>query len=273
MKLAADLTKDTPLLQVENLHVSYGTNVALSGATLAVSAGRICGLAGMNGSGKSTLFKSIMNAVTRQSGTVEVAGMEANLARKRGLIGYVAQSEEIDWDFPISVNQVVMMGRYGFMGPMRRPREADRQAVNKALEMVDLRDLRHRQIGALSGGQKKRVFIARAIAQGAPLMLLDEPFAGVDKYSEANIIELLHRLAHSGTGLIVSTHDLASLGKLCDEVVLLYRKVVYHGDVAGALRPENLAKAFGLNSEDATADELAKEATGRTDTSPERNPK
>ncbi|WP_278971902.1 metal ABC transporter ATP-binding protein [Mobiluncus mulieris] len=254
MNHTAELEKKPPLLQVTNLHVSYGTNVALTGATLAVSAGRICGLAGMNGSGKSTLFKSIMNSVPRLAGTVEVAGMDANVARKRGLIGYVAQSEEIDWDFPVSVNQVVMMGRYGFMGPLRRPRAADREAVNKALELVELADLRHRQIGALSGGQKKRVFIARAIAQGAPLMLLDEPFAGVDKYSEAAIVELLRRLAAQGTGLVVSTHDLASMGKLCDEAVLLYRRVVYHGDVDGALRPENLAKAFGLSDSEDTAE-------------------
>lgn len=237
---------EPPLLEVKDLHVSYGTNVALAGATLAVSAGVICGLAGMNGSGKSTLFKTIMNSVPRLAGTVEVAGLDANAARKRGLIGYVAQSEEIDWDFPVSVKQVVMMGRYGFMGPRRRPRPEDREAVEQALEMVELQDLRHRQIGALSGGQKKRVFIARAIAQGAPLMLLDEPFAGVDKYSEANIVELLRRLAAGGTGLVVSTHDLASLGKLCDEVVLLYRRVVYHGGVEGALDPANLALAFGL---------------------------
>lgn len=238
-----------PLLQVRGVEVSYGTNVALAGATMSVAAGRICGLAGMNGSGKSTLFKAIMHSVPRQAGDVLVAGVDSGVARKRGLIGYVAQSEDIDWDFPVNVEQVVMMGRYGFMGPMRRPRAADREAVDRALELVELADLRHRQIGALSGGQKKRVFIARAIAQGAPLMLLDEPFAGVDKYSEAAIVALLRRLAEGGTGLVVSTHDLASMGKLCDEVVLLYRKVVYHGDVEGALRPENLAKAFGLGGD------------------------
>lgn len=248
-------TEPVPLLQVRGVEVSYGTNVALAGATMSMAAGRICGLAGMNGSGKSTLFKAIMHSVPRQAGEVLVAGMDSGVARKRGLIGYVAQSEDIDWDFPVNVEQVVMMGRYGFMGPMRRPRVADREAVEHALELVDLADLRHRQIGALSGGQKKRVFIARAIAQGAPLMLLDEPFAGVDKYSEAAIVSLLRRLAEDGTGLVVSTHDLASMGKLCDEVVLLYRKVVYHGDVAGALRPENLAKAFGLSgNEDAVSD-------------------
>ncbi|WP_252865001.1 metal ABC transporter ATP-binding protein [Mobiluncus mulieris] len=122
----------------------------------------------MNGSGKSTLFKSIMNSVPRLAGTVEVAGMDANVARKRGLIGYVAQSEEIDWDFPVSVNQVVMMGRYGFMGPLRRPRAADREAVNKALELVELADLRHRQIGALSGGQKSGYLLPALLPKAPP---------------------------------------------------------------------------------------------------------
>ena len=236
-----------PILEVSDLHVRYGANVALEGASLTVPRGQICGLVGMNGSGKSTLFKAITNSVSYQKGSIKVTGIDANQARKQRLIGYVAQNEEIDWDFPVNVNQVVMMGRYGFMGPTRRPKSADLAAVQAALEMVELQDLQQRQIGALSGGQKKRVFIARAIAQGAPLLLLDEPFAGVDKYSETNIVDLLRKISAKGTTVVVSTHDLASLEKLCDEVVLLYRRGVYQGKPAGALDPQNLAKAFGLN--------------------------
>lgn len=157
------------------------------------------------------------------------------------------QSEDIDPTFPISVRDVVMMGRYGALGLTRRPRAVDRVAVAEALERVELSDLAGRQIGQLSGGQRKRVFVARAIAQGASLLLLDEPFAGVDKRSEATIVRLLRELAASGRSVLVSTHDLHALPQLADDAVLLLRTVMFHGPVREALEPERLATAFGLD--------------------------
>ncbi|WP_061961409.1 metal ABC transporter ATP-binding protein [Demequina flava] len=236
----------TPALEIDNVSVSYGEVAALTGCTLSLAPGQVTGLIGMNGSGKSTLFKSIMGVVAPQMGTIRVDGADAAKARRAQRVSYVPQSEDVDWDFPLSVWDVVMMGRYGLMGPMRRPSRADRAAVEEALERVELADLAGRQIGQLSGGQRKRAFVARGIAQGASLMLLDEPFAGVDKRSERTIIALLRDLAADGRTVLVSTHDLHALPSLADEAILLLRRVLYQGDVAGALEPENLTRAFGL---------------------------
>lgn len=201
----------------------------------------------MNGSGKSTLFKSIMGMVRPDHGRVLLDGGSPALARKHGLIGYVPQSEDVDWSFPVSVHDVVMMGRYAHQGITRRPRAADREAVAEALERVELTGFADRQIGQLSGGQRKRAFVARGIAQGAGIMLLDEPFAGVDKRSEATIVRLLRELADDGRTILVSTHDLHALPQLADEAVLLLHRVLFHGSVAEALTPERLALAFGLD--------------------------
>jgi manganese transport system ATP-binding protein len=237
-------------IEVRGLSVSYGEVNALDAVDLAVAAGRVTGLIGMNGSGKSTLFTSILGLVRPTAGTVSLAGGDPAVARKRGLVGYVPQSEDVDWSFPVSVRDVVMMGRYGHQGIMRRARQADRVAVDEALERVELSDLADRQIGALSGGQRKRAFVARGIAQDAGILLLDEPFAGVDKRSEATIVRLLRELAASGRTVLVSTHDLHALPELADEAVLLLRRVLFHGSVAEALEPLNLARAFGLDAEE-----------------------
>nr|WP_232225498.1 metal ABC transporter ATP-binding protein [Leucobacter salsicius] len=231
---------------VDDITVRYGEVTALEGAILRVSAGRVTGLIGMNGSGKSTLFKSIMGAVKPQAGTVRIAGEDPSRARRLGLIGYVPQSEAVDWAFPVSVRDVVMMGRYGHMGVTRRARATDHRAVEEALERVELTELAGRQIGQLSGGQKKRAFVARGIAQEADVLLLDEPFAGVDKRSEATIVRLLRELAAGGRTILVSTHDLHALPGLADEAALLLRRILFHGDVREALAPERLALAFGL---------------------------
>ncbi|MDO5746377.1 MAG: metal ABC transporter ATP-binding protein [Actinomycetaceae bacterium] len=232
-------------LDIAELVVDYGKLRALSGVNLQVEQGSICGIVGQNGSGKSTMFKAVLGLVHRVEGTVNIDGYTSYEARQRGLVSYVPQSEEIDKDFPISVYDVVMMGRYGYMGALRRPKKKDREAVEHALMMVGIDDLAHRQIGALSGGQRKRAFVARGIAQGASVMLLDEPFAGVDKPSETTIISLLHTLRDMGKTILVSTHDLASLTILCDSVALLYRKVCFFGEPKEALQPNNLALAFG----------------------------
>ncbi|WP_115787577.1 metal ABC transporter ATP-binding protein [Arthrobacter silvisoli] len=237
----------TPAILVDKVTVHYGDVLALDSASLSLEPARICGLVGMNGSGKSTLFKAIMGMVKPDSGQVLVNGQPPVKMRKEAGIGYVPQSEDVDWAFPLSVRDVVMMGRYGHLGFTRRPRKADRDAVDHALERVELSDYADRQIGQLSGGQKKRAFVARGIAQGATMMLLDEPFAGVDKRSEATITRLLRELAADGATILVSTHDLHALPQLCDEAALLMRKVLMHGSPDVVLQPENLAMAFGLD--------------------------
>ncbi|WP_392399508.1 metal ABC transporter ATP-binding protein [Actinotignum urinale] len=239
-------------LEVKDVRASYATVQALTGVSFTLEEGRICGLVGQNGSGKSTLMKSIMGSVAA-SGSVRIMDTEPEKARKAGLVGYVPQNEGVDWAFPVSVHDVVMMGRYGFMGMMRRPKKEDHEAVQHALDMVEMSQYSGRQIGSLSGGQRKRVFIARAIAQGAKLMLLDEPFAGVDKPSEAMITRLLRTLSSQGVAILVATHDLGGLDVLCDEVLLLNRRVIFHGSVAEATRPEIIVQAFGGSADAAEA--------------------
>lgn len=234
-------------IDVRSVSVSYGQVQALDRATMRLAPGTVCGLVGMNGSGKSTLFKTIMGQIKPDAGTVGINGQNPAQARKNKLIGYVPQNEAVDWDFPISVREVVMTGRYGRMGPTRRARKSDHAAVAEALERVELTDFATRQIGQLSGGQKKRAFVARCIAQEASIMLLDEPFAGVDKRSEATITRLLREVAAAGGSVLVSTHDLHALPELADEAILLMRRVLMQGTTQEILKPENLAMAFGLD--------------------------
>ncbi|RKQ35074.1 metal ABC transporter ATP-binding protein [Kocuria tytonis] len=237
----------TPAIRARGVVVDYGSVRALDGVDLEITAGHVTGLVGMNGSGKSTLFKALMGTVRLDAGEVRLHGMDPRSARKQGVVGYVPQSEDVDWAFPLSVRDVVMTGRYGHMGFTRRARPVDRDAVADALDRVELTELAGRQIGQLSGGQRKRVFVARAIAQGARIMLLDEPFAGVDKRSEATIVRLLHELAAQGCAVVVATHDLQALPSLARDVVLLRRHVLFHGPVAEGLAPEHLARTFGLD--------------------------
>lgn len=237
----------TAAISVQDVTVHYGEVLALDRATLDVAPGRVCALIGMNGSGKSTLFKTLMGLVRPDSGTVRVTGQSPAQARRSGAVGYVPQSEDVDWSFPLSVRDVVMTGRYGHMGFTRRPRATDHDAVEHALTRVELTELASRQIGQLSGGQRKRAFVARGIAQGARILLLDEPFAGVDKRSEATMTRLLRELADDGATVLVSTHDLHTLPALADEAILLMRRVLLHASPAEVLRPEALALAFGLD--------------------------
>ncbi|HEU4465688.1 MAG TPA: metal ABC transporter ATP-binding protein [Agromyces sp.] len=252
---AAGARADAPALDVHGLTVHYGDVLALDDVSLTLRRGTVCGLIGMNGSGKSTLFKAIMGTVRPDRGSVAIAGLSPKQARRAGIVGYVPQSEDVDWSFPLSVHDVVMMGRYGFQGFTRRPRPADRAAVAEALDRVELTNLADRRIGALSGGQRKRAFVARGLAQGADVLLLDEPFAGVDRRSEATITELLRDLAARGATVLVSSHDLEALPRLADEAILLLRRVLYHGDPDVALQPEQLARAFGLDLTGRTTDD------------------
>lgn len=229
---------------VKDVTVTYRNgHTALREASFSVPGGSIAALVGVNGSGKSTLFKAVMGFV-RASGTISILGMTPSLALRKNLVAYVPQSEEVDWTFPVLVEDVVMMGRYGHMGFMRRPKENDRRIVAQALERVDMLDLRHRQIGELSGGQKKRIFLARAIAQQGEVILLDEPFTGVDVKTEAKIIDLLRELRDEGKTLLVSTHNLGSVTEFCDYTVMVKGTVLASGPTETTFTAENLERAF-----------------------------
>jgi len=233
-------------LAVVEVSVRYANGVAaVERASFTLDRPTICGLVGVNGSGKSSLFKALMGFVPTGGGTIRIAGLPVERALKRGLVAYVPQSEEVDWNFPVLVEDVVMMGRYGHMGLLRIPRAADRAAVDVALARVGMAELRHRQIGELSGGQKKRAFLARALAQGARVILLDEPFTGIDLTTEQAIVELMREMRDEGRLMLVSTHNLGSVPEFCDQVVLFNRTVLAFGPTETTFTAENLARTFG----------------------------
>ncbi|WP_287131018.1 metal ABC transporter ATP-binding protein [Candidatus Cyanaurora vandensis] len=232
-------------IQVQGVTVSYSGNIALNNANLELQSGSISGLVCPNGAGKSTLFKSIMGLLTPAQGRVIINGKPIQAAQKANLIAYVPQSEEVDWSFPVSVWDVVMMGRYGYMNILRIPSAQDRKEAQKALDLVQMAEFRERQIGELSGGQKKRAFLARALAQQGTVMLLDEPFTGVDAKTEKTIIDLLLQLKQSGHTILISTHDLGSVSSFCDQVILVNRTILAYGPTAEVFTEENLTKTFG----------------------------
>lgn len=235
-----------PSIAARNVTVTYGNgHVALKDVTFTLEAGTICGLVGVNGSGKSTLFKAIMGFVRPTRGEVRIAGLSVDDALKRNLVAYVPQSEDVDWNFPVLVEDVVMMGRYGHMGFLRLASEQDRRKVDEALERVGMSDFRKRQIGELSGGQKKRIFLARALAQESRIILLDEPFTGVDVKTETAIVDLLRDLRTRGHLMLVSTHNLGSVPDFCDQVVLINRVLLAAGPTRETFTQANLEKAFG----------------------------
>ena len=233
-------------ISVRGVSVTYpnGTT-ALRDASFDLGPGTICGLVGVNGSGKSTLFKAIMGFMPPSAGEIRIAGLTPREAQRRNLVAYVPQSEEVDWSFPVLVDDVVMMGRYGRMGFLRRPSKLDRRKVDEALERVGMTAYRSRQIGELSGGQRKRVFLARALAQEGLIILLDEPFTGVDVQTEGAIIDLLGELKSQGHLMLVSTHNLGSVPDFCDQVVLVLRTVLAAGPTATTFTQANLERAFG----------------------------
>lgn len=235
-----------PLIAVNNVTVTYPNgHTAISDISFELRAGTICGLVGVNGSGKSTLFKAIMGFVNPVRGEIRLDGMEVKKALKSNLVAYVPQSEEVDWNFPVLVEDVVMMGRYGHMNMLRIPGPEDRRKVDEALARVGMSEYRKRQIGELSGGQKKRVFLARALAQEGKIILLDEPFTGVDVKTESAIIDLMRQLRDEGCLMLVSTHNLGSVPDFCDEVVLINRVLLAAGPMQTTFTEDNLARAFG----------------------------
>ncbi|MEO0834428.1 MAG: metal ABC transporter ATP-binding protein [Cyanobacteria bacterium J06642_3] len=233
-------------INVSNLTVTYSNaRLALYNANCIVEPGTITGLIGPNGGGKSTLFKSIMGFLKPSQGQIRVGGISVQKAQKQQLMAYVPQSDEVDWNFPVSVFDVVMMGRYGYMNLLRIPSAKDRRLVMESLSRVGMIDFRHHQIGELSGGQKKRAFLARALAQEGKVILLDEPFTGVDVKTEKRIIDLLIQLRSEGHTILVSTHDLASISTFCDRTILLNQTILASGTTEETFTEENLTMTFG----------------------------
>jgi len=247
MNVAArpDTSPDAGLV-VSDVAVTYRNGVtAIRDMSFALPRGTITALVGVNGSGKSTLFRAIMGFVPLAKGSVAIFGEPAGRALKRNIVAYVPQAEEVDWNFPVLVEDVVMMGRYGHMNFLRIPSERDREMVDTALKRVGMEAYRKRQIGELSGGQKKRVFLARALAQEGQVILLDEPFTGVDVRTEEAIITLLQALREEGRIMLVSTHNLGSVPRFCDRAVLINRTVLAAGPTDEVFTHGNLERAFG----------------------------
>ena len=237
-------------IEAEQLCVDYNGTVALYDASLKLPQGCICGLVGMNGAGKSTLFKALTGFVRPSRGRIRINGQSIGMAQRHQMVAYVPQSESIDSQFPVSVWDVVMMGRYGSMNLLRVPRNTDRVAVRDALERVDLLAQRSRPLGTLSGGQRKRAFLARAIAQRASVLLLDEPFNGVDVRTEKVMAQLFLQFRKEGRTILISTHDLSHVRDFCDLVVLINKTVLAYGETSEVFTPENLALTFGGLSPD-----------------------
>ncbi|MCS7066941.1 MAG: metal ABC transporter ATP-binding protein [Fimbriimonadales bacterium] len=230
-------------LEIRNLTVVYNGKPAIHNITLTVREGVLTGIVGPNGAGKSTLLKAVLGLVPRASGEVWLDGRP--LDKPRGEIAYVPQRGSVEWDFPVNVRDVVLMGTYARLPLGRRPGRAEREWAMECLRQVGLEDLWQRQIGELSGGQQQRVFLARALAQNAPVYLLDEPLAGVDAATESVIIEQLHRLRDGGRIVLMVHHDLQTVRDCFDEVVLLNEHLIAAGRVDAVMTRENLQRAYG----------------------------
>ena len=240
------MSEQAASISVESVTVRYSNgHTAIRDVSFTLQGGTTCALVGVNGSGKSTLFKSLMGQIKPKSGSIRLCGLPVPQALKRNLVAYVPQSEEVDWQFPVSVYDVVMQGRYGYLNFLRLPKAEDKRKVQEAMERVGIAHLAQRQIGELSGGQKKRVFLARALAQQSKIILLDEPFTGVDVKTEDAIVDLLGQLRAQGHLILVSTHNLGMVPDFCDQVVMINRTVLAAGRTEHTFNQHNLELAFG----------------------------
>jgi manganese/iron transport system ATP-binding protein len=232
----------SPVLEVTDLCVRLGETIALEDISFSLSRGDSVAVVGPNGAGKSTLFRAIAGILERESGTIKVYGSTPD---SHTCIAYVPQASVVDWSFPVSVYDVVMMGRTRRIGMFRRASRADKRLVYQCLEMVNMEDLADRQIGELSGGQKQRVFIARALAQDAEIVLMDEPLTGLDVGSQNGIFGLLRSLTERGVTILVSTHDLDVAAERFARIMLLNRTLVAFGAPEQVMQPELLLPTFG----------------------------
>lgn len=238
-------TNSTPplALEVHDLTVAYNSKPVLWDVDLAVPEGVLMAIVGPNGAGKSTLIKAMLNLIPRAAGTVTFYGKP--YAQARSLLGYVPQRGSVDWDFPTSVLDVVLMGLYGKLGWFRRPNRQHREQAMHALEQVGMTDYAQRQISQLSGGQQQRTFLARALVQDAQIYFMDEPFAAVDAVTERAIVSILHALRERGRTVLVVHHDLQTVPTYFDWATLLNVEVVASGATATAFTPENLRRTYG----------------------------
>lgn len=237
---------DKITISLDDISVRYNNgHTALYDVSLHLQGGTTCALVGINGSGKSTLFKVLMGLIKPQTGHVKLCDLPITQALKKNLVAYVPQSEEVDWQFPVSVLDVVMMGRYGHMNFLRRPKPKDYQKIDEAMSRVQINHLANRQISELSGGQKKRVFLARALAQESKILLLDEPFTGVDVKTEKAIMNLLDELRQEGHLILISTHNLGTVPEFCDQVIMINRTILAMGSTKSTFTQANLEKVFG----------------------------
>ena len=232
-----------PVVELHDLTVTYHKKPVLWDIDLTLPAGAIIGIIGPNGAGKSTLIKSIMDLIPLSSGYVKL--FDAELSEVRHRISYVPQRESVDWDFPASVLDVVMMGRYGKLGLFKRPRKADKEVAQESLRKVGMIDYSKRQISQLSGGQQQRVFLARALAQQADLYFMDEPFAGVDAATEKAIVDLMQEMSRRGKTVVVVHHDLQSAAEYFSWIVLLNLRLVASGPTRDIMTPELLQETYG----------------------------
>lgn len=232
-----------PALEIHDLTVAFDRKPVLWNIDLTIPQGKLVGIIGPNGAGKSTLIKSIMGLLKLSSGYIKLFDANVNSVRKR--ISYVPQRESVDWDFPASVLDVVMMGRYGKLGLFKRPRKADRDVAMDCLKKVGMEAYMNRQISQLSGGQQQRTFLARALAQQADIYFMDEPFAGVDAATETTIIQLLRDMTLAKKTVIVVHHDLQSVAEYFDWVILLNTRLIAHGPTVTTFTSQNLQEAYG----------------------------
>jgi manganese/zinc/iron transport system ATP- binding protein len=250
-------TESPAVLDVHNVTVAYHRKPVLWDVDLTLERPSLVGIIGPNGAGKSTLVKAILGLVPLVSGRVSLFGRPCE--RQRKLVGYVPQRESVDWDFPVSVFDVVLMGTYGSLGWFRRPRRAEREWSMECLRQVGLADLAGRQIGQLSGGQQQRTFLARALAQRAEVYFMDEPMAGVDAATERVVFSLLAELRRQGKTVLVVHHDLRTVAEYFEQVVMLNMRLVAAGPTAATFTRENLTKTYGgrLGILDVAADAVA----------------
>jgi len=235
--------EEAPPLEVHDLTVSYRKKPVLYGIDLVVPPGSLTGIIGPNGAGKSTFVKAVSGILPLDSGWVKIFGGTYRENCRR--VGYVPQRESVDWDFPVNVRDVVLMGRYGRLRLGQRPGKADRQAASACLEQVGMLPYADRQIGNLSGGQRQRVFLARALAQESDLYLMDEPFAGVDAATEEAIMGILRELKARGKTILVVHHDLSTVREYYDRVILLNMRLVAAGPAGEVFTPELIQKTYG----------------------------
>jgi manganese/zinc/iron transport system ATP- binding protein len=233
----------TPLLAIQHLSVSYAQKPVLWDINLELPEGKVIGIIGPNGAGKSTFIKAIMGLIPTDNGSIKIFGKSLKEVRKQ--VSYVPQRNSVDWDFPASVFDVVLMGRYAHLKIFQRPRQIDKEIAMRALKQVEMEHLAQRQIGQLSGGQQQRIFLARALAQEADLYFMDEPFVGVDAATEKSIVALLRQLANQGKSIIVVHHDLQTAAQYFDWAVLLNMRLVGAGPIQEVLKPALLQATYG----------------------------